>query len=652
MMNFAISIICIEITGLFLAVLLVKGIRYKCSLGELLSLSFFIGIFAASSQLFLYFLLDIPFDLKNIIPLPLMCLGGLAGIAVYGRGKHCDIHYERRPFVRPGKLEMFLIACIVLQLLWVSFLAMSAPVHSHDAVANYALKAKIFYFEKGIPAGFLSWPEAAVAHPDYPPMLPLLMTWVYEFMGFDDLAINAIMPLVYAVFLVLAYSLFRKFFSRLYSVISVFVIASVPQVADYATVIHTDLFLMVFAAAGFIYLVLYMKEGKTAPLVLSAVFFGISLWLKNEAAVFAGSFIFVLFLFTVRRLKKTGIRGLIPFAVALVILAAIAASWFIVKAGGGAVNNDINMVELTPARVWQNVKDIPVLLDLFQQQVFGPKKWNILWVLVLAAAIWKWRDLVKPVVRYQTLFLAISVAGYFAGYMLTTGNNLFFYVNTTISRFMIHFAGIAVFFTVTLLPGAKKNVKGKYVFFDRDGVINKDGDGWTEYGYITRWKDLHFLPGVLKALKKLADAGFRCVIISNQQGVGKGYFSERDLSRVTEKMVNAIAHSGGDVAGVFYCRHRKEERCGCRKPKEGLFYQAAEKLDIDGFEGMYYLGDAERDVQAGKKVGMGTMIILSGKTKVEDIKGWEYRPDRVFTNLNEAVDFIIQAENKKAGDEA
>ena len=83
-------------------------------------------------------------------------------------------------------------------------------------------------------------------------------------------------------------------------------------------------------------------------------------------------------------------------------------------------------------------------------------------------------------------------------------------------------------------------MNGKYVFIDRDGVINKDPGGWTEYSYVTRREDFYFLPRVLEALKVLNDDGFRVVIISNQQGVGKGYFTENDLKEVTDGMVDEI----------------------------------------------------------------------------------------------------------------
>ncbi|MBU0571248.1 MAG: HAD-IIIA family hydrolase [Candidatus Omnitrophica bacterium] len=184
----------------------------------------------------------------------------------------------------------------------------------------------------------------------------------------------------------------------------------------------------------------------------------------------------------------------------------------------------------------------------------------------------------------------------------------------------------------------------KYIFLDRDGVINADAAGVTKHGYITRWEDFYFLPGVLESFKKAAEAGYKCVVISNQQGVGKGYHSEAELFELTEKMKRAIKAAGGAVAGVFYCVHLDADECGCRKPEAGLFHQAQEGLNIKDMRGKYYIGDTERDVQAGQKAGLKTILVLSGKTDIRDIEEWEWRPDHVCKDLLSAVEFVIKGE--------
>jgi len=187
-------------------------------------------------------------------------------------------------------------------------------------------------------------------------------------------------------------------------------------------------------------------------------------------------------------------------------------------------------------------------------------------------------------------------------------------------------------------------MKDKYIFLDRDGVINKDPAGWTEYSYVTRPEDLHILAGVKEAIRKLTDAGYKVVIISNQQGVGKGYFTRKDLDEVTRKMLEAVKKSGGDIAGVYYCVHAKEEDCDCRKPKPGLFLKAREEFGIGSFTDMFYIGDTERDIQAGQKAGLKTILVLSGKASREDVREWGHKPDHICRDLPEAVEVVLSGE--------
>ena len=182
---------------------------------------------------------------------------------------------------------------------------------------------------------------------------------------------------------------------------------------------------------------------------------------------------------------------------------------------------------------------------------------------------------------------------------------------------------------------------GKYVFIDRDGVINKDCFGVTEYGYVTRWEDFQFLPRVPEAFKRFTDAGYKTVIISNQQCVGKGYLTEEELNKITQKMICQIEENGGKVHDVNYCLHLKEEECGCRKPDPGLFRIAKEKLGIEKIEGSFYVGDTQRDIQAGKAAGLHTILVLSGKGSREDAETWEYKPDYICADLYEAAELVI-----------
>lgn len=181
----------------------------------------------------------------------------------------------------------------------------------------------------------------------------------------------------------------------------------------------------------------------------------------------------------------------------------------------------------------------------------------------------------------------------------------------------------------------------KFIFIDRDGVINRDPGGWTKYGYVTDKKDFHFIPGTLKALKILKEKGMKVVVASNQGGVNKGFYTQEELSKVNEFMLEKIRKAGGAIEEVSYCIHKDEDNCDCRKPKSGMLEKAVKKYGIDP-RAAYFIGDAEKDILAGRNIGCKTVLVLSGKTSREDIEAWKYKPDYIFDNLLEAVQELIK----------
>lgn len=188
----------------------------------------------------------------------------------------------------------------------------------------------------------------------------------------------------------------------------------------------------------------------------------------------------------------------------------------------------------------------------------------------------------------------------------------------------------------------------KYLFIDRDGVINKDPGGWTEHSYVTDWKDFLFIPGSLEALKLLKERGIKVIVASNQAGVNKGFYAKDELSGISSLMLKEIENAGGAIEEVFYCIHKDEDNCECRKPKPGLLEKAAKKYKIDP-KSTYFIGDGKVDIAAGKKAGCKTILVLSGKSSREDIEGWEEKPDHIFADLLEAVKWITKSTDKSAG---
>jgi len=181
----------------------------------------------------------------------------------------------------------------------------------------------------------------------------------------------------------------------------------------------------------------------------------------------------------------------------------------------------------------------------------------------------------------------------------------------------------------------------KIVFIDRDGVINRDPGGRTPYSYVTNWKEFTFIPDTIKALRMLTDAGYLIVIVSNQAGIAKGYFTVQELEDVNAEMLNALAEKGVKIAKTYYCVHQSIDFCHCRKPKPGLFKKAEKDFNIKA-KGRYFIGDSRTDIEAGSKYGLKTILVLSGKSCEEDIFKWKHKPDLISKDLYEAVKFILK----------
>lgn len=153
----------------------------------------------------------------------------------------------------------------------------------------------------------------------------------------------------------------------------------------------------------------------------------------------------------------------------------------------------------------------------------------------------------------------------------------------------------------------------KAVFLDRDGVINED------FGYVGRVEDFIFIDGVFEALKKLQQKGFLLVIVTNQSGIGRGYYSEEDFLKLSEYMKNELKKGGVTITDIFYCPHHPSKQCSCRKPKPQMILDAAKKYNID-LASSYLVGDKMSDIEAGKSAGIKNLILLDNAKRLIDIQ--------------------------------
>ena len=176
----------------------------------------------------------------------------------------------------------------------------------------------------------------------------------------------------------------------------------------------------------------------------------------------------------------------------------------------------------------------------------------------------------------------------------------------------------------------------KAVFLDRDGVINEDRDD-----YVKGVHELKVFPYVPQSIRRLNEAGQQVFVVSNQQGVAKGLFSEENLVEMQKEINKQVEIAGGKISGFYFCTHLASDECSCRKPKSGLLTKAAREHGIDLTKSIM-VGDSERDLIAGKSVGCVSVLVLTGKLTRRDVEFIPCRPDYVAQTLSDAVDYIIE----------
>jgi D-glycero-D-manno-heptose 1,7-bisphosphate phosphatase len=176
----------------------------------------------------------------------------------------------------------------------------------------------------------------------------------------------------------------------------------------------------------------------------------------------------------------------------------------------------------------------------------------------------------------------------------------------------------------------------RVVFLDRDGVVNV----YLHMRFVNSWDDFEFVPGALTALKRLAEAGYESVVVSNQSGVGKGLTSAAALAEITRRMTDEVARAGGRILDVLYCPHAPEDDCACRKPKPGMLVEAGRRHGFDPKDA-WFVGDHDVDVQAARAAGCRSILVLTGRARADEVEAWDVKPDLVRADIAAAVEAIL-----------
>jgi D-glycero-D-manno-heptose 1,7-bisphosphate phosphatase len=190
----------------------------------------------------------------------------------------------------------------------------------------------------------------------------------------------------------------------------------------------------------------------------------------------------------------------------------------------------------------------------------------------------------------------------------------------------------------------------KAVFLDRDGTVNE------EAGYLDDLSKLRLLPGAGAAIKRLNEAGFQVVLVTNQSGVARGYFPESLVHDAHALLCKMLKSEGARIDAVYYCPHHPKAGnshytvdCECRKPKTGLIDRAVKELGIDRGHS-YMVGDKWSDVELAQRAGVHAVLVMSGFAPDDSGNKRPERvhdPDFIAHGLTEAAEWIIGCEAER-----
>lgn len=171
------------------------------------------------------------------------------------------------------------------------------------------------------------------------------------------------------------------------------------------------------------------------------------------------------------------------------------------------------------------------------------------------------------------------------------------------------------------------------VFLDRDGTIIELVE------YLHEPSKVKFFDDALVTLKKLKEAGYRLVIVTNQPGIGLGYFSKEDFFALNKVLLKEFSGHGIDIDKIYFCPHSKSENCSCRKPATAMIERADRELGLD-LANSFMIGDMTSDVAFGKNAGCKSILLETGASGKDGL--YDVKPDYTAKSLSDAADFILK----------
>jgi D-glycero-D-manno-heptose 1,7-bisphosphate phosphatase len=184
-------------------------------------------------------------------------------------------------------------------------------------------------------------------------------------------------------------------------------------------------------------------------------------------------------------------------------------------------------------------------------------------------------------------------------------------------------------------------------------IMDRDGTVCEEVGYVNHPDRVRLLHRSASAILAANDAGFQTVVVTNQAGVARGYFSESLVDEAHDRLRELLAREGARLDGIYYCPHHPDvgappyrRACACRKPSPGMLERARDEMGID-LAASYMIGDSMKDIEAGYRAGSTNVLVLTGYGQGEwtyQSHTWSVRPHHVATDLRDAVDWVLARE--------
>ncbi|MCC6503227.1 MAG: HAD family hydrolase [Deltaproteobacteria bacterium] len=187
----------------------------------------------------------------------------------------------------------------------------------------------------------------------------------------------------------------------------------------------------------------------------------------------------------------------------------------------------------------------------------------------------------------------------------------------------------------------RESGRQRVVFLDRDGTINEDVE------YLSNPSGLVIIEGAGKAIRLLNERGIKVIVVTNQSGVGRGYFKDSDVEAVNARLKELLARDGASIDASYHCPHRPDEGCECRKPGTALAKRAAKEHGAD-LSRAYVVGDKSSDIGLARNLFAKGVLVLTGKG-AKEAEGLVEPPDFIAQDLLSAVEWILEDMERTGG---